>query len=706
VQTKHALRLLAEQLFGPRLVPLGLRRAMLAGLIGLLLLALRVFDPGPVERVRLSLFDFWQYLQPRTGLIGGTAVVDIDAESLAVYGQWPWPRDLMAQLVRRVSAGGPSVVGLDILFPEPDRLSPQRLAAVLDPIDPELERRLAALPSTDALLADSFRGSRVVLAMAPGAAGPRASAGPSTAIMEMGADPRPFLAEHRGLVRSLDQLDAAAAGRGDASVESERDGVVRRHAAVVRVGSGIVSSIVVEMLRVMAGQQAVTVTADAWGVTEIAVGNRHLPTDGQGRIWLHYAPHDPARFVSARALLAGAVPPDVLRGRPVLIAATATGLSDVLATPLATPMAGAEIHAQLLDAILTGAVLARPTCATALELGLTLLAGLLVVAFGMRLPLRSLVAVLGGVFIGLFGLSWGAYAGGELLLDASYPAFSAGALTILMIGQRMVAEQRAREAREGELREALLRAEAASVAKSEFLANMSHELRTPLTAIIGFSEVMHRELFGPIAPNYRDYAGSIHASGEHLLGLVNDILDTARIEAGAAELQETALDAQRVMRDAERMVTARAEAKQLTIAMPDAPDLPRLRADERLLRQMLLNLLSNAVKFTAPGGGIRFAAGLDRDGSFVITVADTGIGISAEDLPRVVQPFNVVDRAMSGNYSGIGLGLPLTKAIVEQHGGRLELKSALGVGTEASLRFPAHRVVLPPPDGIDGRSPP
>jgi signal transduction histidine kinase len=358
-------------------------------------------------------------------------------------------------------------------------------------------------------------------------------------------------------------------------------------------------------------------------------------------------------------------------------------------------MSGVEIHAQLIDAIFGDDLPVHPHAAIAAGLVLTVAAVLAAVCFAARIRTSSLLLPVGALIAGLLALSFDAYAFDGMRLDAAYPASAAGMLAILLLGRRLMHEQKAREAREAKLRETLFKVETASRAKSEFLANMSHELRTPLTAIIGFSEILKLELFGPLGvPRYRGYAADIHASGTHLLDLVTDILDMARIEAGETQLHETALDIAAVIRDAGRMVAIRAEAKKITVTISIPANLPRLRADERLVRQMILNLLSNAVKFTPGGGAIGVGAAIERDGRLAIAITDTGIGIGPEDLDKVIKPFSVVESAMTSDFSGIGLGLPLTKSMAELHGGTLELTSTLGVGTTARLRFPADRIAL------------
>ena len=239
-----------------------------------------------------------------------------------------------------------------------------------------------------------------------------------------------------------------------------------------------------------------------------------------------------------------------------------------------------------------------------------------------------------------------------------------------------------------------IRAEGASAAKSEFLANMSHELRTPLNAINGFSEIMSAEMYGPLGdPRYRDYARDILSSGQHLLALINDILDMSKIEAGKFTLRFEPVSVEEIAEDALRLVRNRAEAAGLSIGV-DFGDLPDVEADYRAVKQVLLNLLSNAVKFTPRGGRVVVRAELRDDplGQRVkVSVQDTGIGISADDLERLARPFEQVESQHSKTTQGTGLGLALTKTLVEMHGGLLGLKSAPGQGTTASFALPVRQ---------------
>lgn len=246
-------------------------------------------------------------------------------------------------------------------------------------------------------------------------------------------------------------------------------------------------------------------------------------------------------------------------------------------------------------------------------------------------------------------------------------------------------------------RTAMEQAIAASRAKSEFLANVSHELRTPLNAIIGFSEMLNGEMFGPLgAEQYKDYVTDIHNSGTHLLEVINDILDMSKIEAGEMSLQEQDVDVAKVVRSSVRLIGERAKNAGLTVAEHIPKDLPRLNADARLVKQIMLNLLSNAVKFTPEGGKVSVEVSLARDGSLKLAVTDTGIGIASEDIEPALTPFGQVDTGLHRKYEGTGLGLPLVKSMVDLHGGTVEIQSVVDKGTTVIVTFNPDRTVRPP----------
>ena len=270
------------------------------------------------------------------------------------------------------------------------------------------------------------------------------------------------------------------------------------------------------------------------------------------------------------------------------------------------------------------------------------------------------------------------------------PEFDSGGTPIAVDG--IIQDITDRKQMETALRDARDAAERGSRAKSEFLANMSHELRTPLNAIIGFSEIMREEILGPVAvPKYREYLGDINNSAQHLLLIINDILDIARIEAGRVELKEARIDLKRMIEECTRMLRGRISDAGLKLETTYDNGAPWCIGDERLLRQVLLNLTSNAIKFTPSGGRVRIQVGRKVGGELTLAVQDTGIGMTAEEAAVALRPFGQIQGAFVRSRDGVGLGLPLAKSFVELHGGVLQVDSAPGRGTTVMVNLPPWR---------------
>ena len=275
--------------------------------------------------------------------------------------------------------------------------------------------------------------------------------------------------------------------------------------------------------------------------------------------------------------------------------------------------------------------------------------------------------------------------------------FIAKPLNWLMLSQRIRYMLRAARAFD-ELRENQERliaardaAEAASRAKSEFLANMSHELRTPLNAIIGFASIMQQGIRGPIDPSYANDAKIVADSGTHLLGIINDILDIAKADANALELSEDSVDLAESIAFSVEMVAGMAKKGEVACKIVVEDGLPAFWGDAKKLRQVLINLLSNAIKFTSAGGNVTVNVARGASGDVSVSIADTGIGMTLEQIPIALAPFGQVDSRLARRYEGVGLGLPLAKKLVEMHAGTLEIDSVLGRGTTVTVRLPAQR---------------
>jgi adenylate cyclase len=400
-----------------------------------LLVALRAWDPVPIEILRLQLFDQYQRWQPRPMTRQPIVIVDIDEASLAAIGQWPWPRTLLADLVVKLFRAGAVAVGFDMVFAEPDRMSPPLYARSAPGLPTAVIEMLAGLPSNDDVLAEVFRQTRVVLGRSGTHETMRDGVDGDTLkvpVAELGVDPRPFLLAWPGLVHNLPELAGAAAGQGMFNLSPEKDGIVRRVPGIVRVGDKLYPNLILELLRVGTGQDTIILKANEAGVESVLVANAWIPTDRNGRIWVRFTGHDPARYVSAKDVISGNLVADAVAGKLVLVGTSAAGLLDIKSTPLNDTVPGVEVLAQLLETIVTQTYLFRPSYTFTLEmLVLSLVGGLLIVL----VPVLGAVWTLGlflGVSGGLAGASWYLFLQHGTLLDAAYPTLGAFSVYALL----------------------------------------------------------------------------------------------------------------------------------------------------------------------------------------------------------------------------------------------------------------------------------
>jgi signal transduction histidine kinase len=660
-------------------------------------IALRFADPEPLPTFRDAFFDFAQRALPpdADSPQAPVAVVDIDEASLARLGQWPWPRDLLADLVREIGRHDPRVVGINILFPEPDRLSPESVLQRF-PIDAPLRESLADLPSNDALFAAALAGVPAVLGAAVTAAEP----GPDGALrqrapilLRLGHQGAAEIRRYPGLLHSLPQLEAASSGIGVASIEFGGDGVVRRMPIVMLVGDAVLPSFAVEVVRVAKQVPAISVAIDGPGIASVSLGDIEIKTAFSGEVWLREVPLARLARVSAAEVLNGTAPAGLLRDRVVLLGATGSGLSRTFVTPGGAALSAIDLQALFVENLLTQRYLLRPPFAVFWELVVTAALFLGFLALRRRLPGQlAVVFLLLGLLL-VSGAALYAFDRHGLLLDPSYPALVLVLACLATAGLGIVEAQRQRKRSEEERKMALVLAEAANRSKTSFLANMSHELRTPLNAILGFSEMMKREILGPVQPpKYRGYVDDIHHMGRHLLSLVNDILEMSKVEAGESQLSETEFGVRQPLEDSIRTVTTAYRERSTTVVLDRQSALPNLWGDQRMFTQMVMNLLSNAIKYTPNRGRVQVTGVLAENGSFRLSVSDTGIGMTDKEILEAFEPFRRIDHALTSNFEGIGLGLPLTKAMIEMHGGKLEIASISNHGTTATLVFPADRV--------------
>ena len=425
----------------------GLARVIcLVLLIGLV--ALRIWDPPPLEELRLRTFDFFQQVRPREITQRPVVILDIDEKSLRELGQWPWPRTLVADLINRLTELGAIVVGFDIVFAEPDRMSPGVAATTYRDLDEATREKLRRLPSNDEVLAGAFRRSRVVVGRAGAASAstqPDSEAVNEAGFAVRGPDPLPFLVTFPSLLGNVPVLEEAAAGRGVFTIRPERDGIVRRVPLVMVAQDKLVPSLTLEMLRVVTRSEAMLMRTDEAGVRAVAVPGLEIPTDQNGRIWVHFTPHDPNRYVSAVDLLHGRISAERLAQRLVLIGTSAIGLLDIKTTPIDPVMPGVEIHAQILESVLTKSVLTYPNYAIGAELIAAVVVGLAIIAATPILGAATVFILGGAVAAGLIATSWYWFLAYDLMIDTTFPLLSTVLIYLSLVFVNYFREQQQRQ---------------------------------------------------------------------------------------------------------------------------------------------------------------------------------------------------------------------------------------------------------------------
>lgn len=419
----------------------GSARALCLVLLGALLF-LRVADPHALEEIRLRTFDMFQMIQPRDATQRPVVIVDIDEASLKKFGQWPWPRTRVAELVNRLTQLGVLAVGFDIVFAEPDRLSPQIAAETYRDLDEVTRAKLRALPSNDQVMADAIRRSRVVL----GETGlperdPQAERQETAGVSWRGTDPARFLFAYPGLLRNIPVLDQAAAGRGLFSILTERDGIVRRVPMFMTAQDAIKPALALEMLKVATNQSTVLITANDAGIAQVGIPGFIMPTDKNGRLWVHFAPHDPARYVSAVDVIEGRGTTERFSRRLVLVGTSAAGLLDQKTTPIDSIIPGVEIHAQVLEGILTQSMLTYPNYALGAELTALFAIGIAIIVLAPMLN-AALLLLFGAIIIALTaGTSWYLFTQQKLLIDFTYPLLASLLIYLTLVFTNYIREQ-------------------------------------------------------------------------------------------------------------------------------------------------------------------------------------------------------------------------------------------------------------------------
>ncbi len=508
------------QAIADKILTIGLGR-VLGLLLVFLFVMLRVWDPIPVELLRLKTFDIYQIVKPRKVTARPVVIIDIDEESLKTYGQFPWPRTRLAILIEKLHALGAAAIGFDILFPEQDRMSPKSLAGDIAGIDDTMRATLEKLPSNDMIFGNAIGGARVVV----GQSGYHEPIGDASrkwqseaSFAYMGGKPDPFLLKFPGIIENVPEIETKAAGHGIVTIRPEQDGIVRRVPAVMKVKGKTSPALSIELMRVATGQKTILIKRDDAGLKSIVLAGAEIPTDRNGQVWVYFSKHDPTRFISIKSILEDELSPGALNGRLALVGASAVGLHDLKPTPVDGAVPGVEVHAQLIESVLTRSTLLRPNYAIGVEMLLIIVVGVgIVVLVPMLGALRVLVTG-AAVAVILAAGSWLLYDRYLILIDVLLPLASSFAIYFVLTFINYFREELQRNAIRGAFGQYLSPALVQQLTQDPDMLVLGGETRE---ITVMFSDVRQ---FTAISETYRDDPQGLTTLMNRFLSPLSDVI--------------------------------------------------------------------------------------------------------------------------------------------------------------------------------------
>ena len=668
-------------------------RSLVPGLFMTLLMAALAFVQPPfMTSLQFKVYDFFLRTHPQEKVSDLPVVVTLDEETIRDFGQWPWPRYRMALLAEKIRRLGAASIGLDVMFPEPDRTSPVVLQKELLR-DLKVQVQVTGLPREledhDQVLARVLRRGPFVLSYAflfenhsPPPPSEFCHLKPLKAAIikpSGGWEPTDHLLSGEGVICTLKVLSEAAGSSGFVNTLPDDDGVIRRTPLLVSYDGKLYPSLAVANLMRARNLQNVTLKIEADGSILMRLGQRVVPLDRHGCLWINFrAPGTTIDRISAGDILNDNVPAERLKDKIVFLGTTAAGIGDQHTTPMRSSFPGVEIQATILDNMVTGQFITQPAWLDITRLMLVVFSGLLLsLTFFSRNPLWS---VLGAAILSLI-LWWGSlwvFSTRGIYISPLMPLLTVGAVFLLLNFSSLIRALSRGKA----LRLSKMKADEVSRFKSEFLANMSHEIRTPMNAIMGLS---HLALQTELTFKQSDYLNKIQNASNSLLGIINDVLDFSKIEAGKLDMETVDFRLEDVLDNLNSLMAFKAKEKGLEFRFKIDPRTPsHLLGDPLRLGQILINLCNNAVKFTDQGEVMVALQVLEKNENRItleFSVQDTGIGLSREQREKLFQPFTQADRGTTRQYGGTGLGLSISKRLVGMMGGDIRVESQPGRGS-------------------------
>jgi signal transduction histidine kinase/CheY-like chemotaxis protein len=672
------------------IVKSGIRSLALALCITLILSVPAVMKPTALKFIEFKIYDLFLRSTPADKNPPIPTIVALDERAIQKFGQWPWPRYRVALLLEKIKRLGGVAIGLDMLFPEPDRTSPRILEEQLER-DLQVRAKITGLPEE---LKDNDQLLAGILAKGPYIMGYVLQFG-NTASPEQtcslyplkaaivspgnGWDPQRHLISAKGALCSLKALGDAARGAGFINTRVDEDGIIRQSPLLALVGENIYPSLALATLMHATKSNQVLIKVKKDGQLSLRMGHKIIPLNESGFFRIKYrTEREVFHLISAADVLEDRISGNPLKGKIVFVGTAAAGIGDTHSTPLQTNFPGVFIQAAIADNILSERYIDVLPWTYGFQLMFMIIGA--VVAWLLFLPGKPLWGLLGLICIGASAW-WGSlwlFNARNLYFSPFMPLlnlFAVFVLLALLNLRRAISKART-------LRLAKLKADEVSRFKSDFLANMSHEIRTPMNAIIGFS---HLALKTKLNAKQADYLSKIQRSANSLLGIINDVLDLSKIEAGKLDMEETDFSLDDVFLNLKNLIGLKAKEKNLEFIFDADPQAPaKLVGDPLRLGQVLINLAGNAVKFTDRGKivvGVRLLEKGENHAVLQFSVQDTGIGLSRDEAKQLFQPFTQADRGTTRKYGGTGLGLSISRNLVQMMKGEIWLESEPGKGS-------------------------